>query len=161
MLLFLFVCFWSEMLKSNCCVFVGCCDNADDGPHYVNAASKHDGPSDPTDEPPVLGHNRNGKIRDYTLYLFCCKTLITYGVSQGNLLLLAFQWFTFLQFNIAAIYFDFSPCPEMSGLAWANIAKCLSSWPRHDTLHKQHPHIAVSHKCVSTSVFLKPSYTQH
>ncbi|PKU45750.1 rna-binding single-stranded-interacting protein 3 isoform x2 [Limosa lapponica baueri] len=37
----------------------GCCDNTNNGPHYVNAASKHDGPSDPTDEPPFLGHNRN------------------------------------------------------------------------------------------------------
>ncbi|KAK2515951.1 hypothetical protein Q9233_013950 [Columba guinea] len=36
-----------------------CCDNTNNGPHYVNAASKHDGPSDPTDEPPFLGHNRN------------------------------------------------------------------------------------------------------
>lgn len=151
------------MLKSKLCVFVGCCDNADNGPHYVNAASKHDGPSDPTDESPFLGHNRNGKIIDYSIYLFCCKTFIAYWVFQGNLLLLLldFQWFTFLQFYIAVIYLDFSPCPEMSGPAQTNIAKCLSSWPRHDTLHKQYPHIAMSRKCITTEVFLELPCSQH
>ncbi|KAG5197421.1 hypothetical protein JEQ12_008150, partial [Ovis aries] len=38
----------------------GCCDYANDGPSDVNAASKHDGPPDTTDEPPFLGHRRNG-----------------------------------------------------------------------------------------------------
>lgn len=149
------------MLKCKWCVFVGCCDNTNNGPHYVNAASKHDGPSDPTDEPPFLGHNRNGKIIDYTIFLLYCKTFGAYWVSQGNLLLLGFQCFTFVQFNIAVGYFVFSPCPEMSVPVGANISKCLLSQPRHDVLHKQYPHIAMSRKHVSTDMFLKPSYSQH
>lgn len=149
------------MLKCKWCVFVGCCDNTNNGPHYVNAASKHDGPSDPTDEPPFLGHNRNGKFIDYTIYILYCKTFIAYWVSQGNLLLLGFQCLAFLQFNIAAVYFVFSPCPEMSGPVWANVSKCLSSWPKCDVLHKWYPHITMSRKHVSTDIFLKLTYSQH
>lgn len=59
-------------------MFLGCCDNTNNGPHYVNAASKHDGPTDPTDEPPFLGHNRNGKIIVSTIcFLFAKCLLIT------------------------------------------------------------------------------------
>lgn len=108
------------MLKCKWCMFVGCCDNTNNGPHYVNAASKHDGPSDPTDEPPFLGHNRNGKIIGYTIYFLYCETFIAYWVSQGNLLLLGFQCFTFLQFNIAVVYFVFF---YMSRVIWPCLGK--------------------------------------
>lgn len=57
-------------------MFLGCCDNTNNGPHYVNAASKHDGPTDPTDEPPFLGHNRNGKIIAYAIYFLFAKWLL-------------------------------------------------------------------------------------
>ncbi|EPY83380.1 hypothetical protein CB1_000571005 [Camelus ferus] len=36
-----------------------CCDHANDGPPDVNAAGKHDGPPDTTDEPSFVGHSRN------------------------------------------------------------------------------------------------------
>lgn len=149
------------MLTYKWCVFVGCCDNTNNGPHYVNAASKHDGPSDPTDEPPFLGHNRNGKIIDCSIYSLYCKTFIAYWVSPSNLLLLGFQCFTFLQFNIAMVYFGFAPCPEMSGPVWGNVLKCLSWWLKHDVPHKQYPHIATWCKHISTDMFLKRSYSQH
>lgn len=45
------------------CVLVGCCDYASDGPSNVNAASKHDGPPDTADEPPFVGHHRNGELQ--------------------------------------------------------------------------------------------------
>lgn len=45
------------------CVLVGCCDYASDGPSDVNAASKHDGPPDTTDEPPFVGYHRNGELQ--------------------------------------------------------------------------------------------------
>ena len=45
------------------CVLVGCCDYASDGPSHVNAASKHDGPPDTTDEPPFAGHHGNGELQ--------------------------------------------------------------------------------------------------
>lgn len=48
-------------------MLLGCCDYADNGPSNVNAASKHDGPPDTTDEPSLIGHNRNGELKS----LFC------------------------------------------------------------------------------------------
>ncbi|EMP27598.1 RNA-binding motif, single-stranded-interacting protein 3 [Chelonia mydas] len=61
--------------------FHWCCDNANNGPHYVNAASKHDGPSDPTDESPVLGHNRNGY---YPALEYAPLTPLTSLVTRGT-----------------------------------------------------------------------------
>ncbi|RMC05232.1 hypothetical protein DUI87_18416 [Hirundo rustica rustica] len=58
--------YFSDRMYIEKILLEGCCDNTNNGPHYVNAASKHDGPSDTTDEPPFLGHNRNvrRKIRN-------------------------------------------------------------------------------------------------
>lgn len=44
-------------------MLVGCCDYADNGPSYVNAASQHDGPPDTTNESSFIGHNRNGELK--------------------------------------------------------------------------------------------------
>lgn len=54
-------------------MFLGCCVNANNGSYNVHAASKYDGPTDTTDEPPFLGHNRNGKWTEsilFSLYFF-------------------------------------------------------------------------------------------
>ncbi|OXB68147.1 hypothetical protein ASZ78_008665 [Callipepla squamata] len=57
----------------------GCCDNTNNGPHYVNAASKHDGPTDPTDEPPFLGHNRNA----FSYHEFAFGTRLHFSFELG------------------------------------------------------------------------------
>lgn len=65
-----FMCFKfpvERIFRWTLCVLLGCCDYADNGPSNVNAASKHDGPPDTTDEPSFVGHNRNGELKS----LFC------------------------------------------------------------------------------------------
>lgn len=66
------------------CVFLGCCDYTDNGSSYVNAASKHDGPLDTTDESSFFGHNRNGELKNLICFVFLdFLNKVPYSVLTG------------------------------------------------------------------------------
>lgn len=65
-------------------MFLGCCDYTNNGSSHVNAASKHDGPLDTTDESSFFGHNRNGELKSLVHFVFLdFLNKVPYSVLTG------------------------------------------------------------------------------